>query len=370
MNAVVKGSCLVGMGIFVAFSGRPAHAANGALLVVVEAPPALDADAAEIRRAIGTELRSPTIAPMKSTNETSDRALIVALDHDRISISLRTNNATPIARVIPAPAERAARLRAIAWLAGNLARDQVSPIVAEAPVEMPSLATLPPAAGAPNATEPPPLAPVASPTTEQLGASDSRITVSTRAHDETPAGPPRWSIVVGDGPTTNFPLCPHDHNPTNGGWPNVCPPLSVGTGTAWRLEIQRHSGRDGFFTGAALEGTAGDFAPQLVGATAFVGSSYQLGRWGFELMAGAGLELAEFYTSIGTLTVSSATQPVVTATVGDVLRPALFADGSIGFAHPIWDSLDFVLRLGAHVSTVSYENWFLSSTIGLRYILP
>ena len=53
MNAVLKGSCLVGMGIFVMFSGQPAHAAEGPLLVVVEAPPALDADAAEIRRAIG-----------------------------------------------------------------------------------------------------------------------------------------------------------------------------------------------------------------------------------------------------------------------------------------------------------------------------
>ncbi|HTB60275.1 MAG TPA: hypothetical protein VLC06_20535, partial [Polyangia bacterium] len=131
MNAALKGSCLVGMGAFVVLWGRPAQAAEGPLLVVVEAPPALDADAAEIRRAIGTELRSQTSAPMKTTGEPTGRALIVALDRDRIAMSLRTGDGAPVGRVIPAPAEHAARLRAIAWLAGNLARDQVTPILAE-----------------------------------------------------------------------------------------------------------------------------------------------------------------------------------------------------------------------------------------------
>ncbi len=143
MNAVLKGSCLVGMGMFVVLSRRPARAAEGPLLVVVEAPPALDADAAEIRRAIGTELRSQTIAPMKRGGEPPERALIVAFDRDRIAMSLRTNDGAPIVRDIPAPADPTARLRAIAWLAGNLARDQVTPLVAEAPIDMTPLATIP-----------------------------------------------------------------------------------------------------------------------------------------------------------------------------------------------------------------------------------
>jgi hypothetical protein len=74
MNAGVRGSCcLVVMGIFVVFSGQPAHAAEGPLLVVVEAPPALEADAAEIRRAIGSELHARTIAPMGTPAETPIR---------------------------------------------------------------------------------------------------------------------------------------------------------------------------------------------------------------------------------------------------------------------------------------------------------
>ena len=85
--------------------------------------PALDADAAEIRRAIGTELHARTVAPMSTPAEVPGRALIVALDRERIAMSLRANDGTSVARIIPAPVERAARLRAIAWLAGNLARD-------------------------------------------------------------------------------------------------------------------------------------------------------------------------------------------------------------------------------------------------------
>ena len=164
MNARLKGACLVAAVIFAALSERPAHAAEGPLLVVVEAPPALDADAAEIRRAIGTELHAHTIAPMSTPAEAPGRALIVALDGDRIAISLRANDGTSVTRVIHAPAEHAARLRAIAWLAGNLARDQVSPILAEAPAEPSAPATIPalpypPAprrSRRPAATEPPP----------------------------------------------------------------------------------------------------------------------------------------------------------------------------------------------------------------------
>ncbi len=164
MRTPAKGASLLGLGLVVAFSGRPARAAEAPLLVVVEAPPALEADAAEIRRAIGAELRCQTVAPMKTTADAPERALIVAIDAERIAMSLRSGDGPPVTRVIPAPAERAARLRAIAWLAGNLARDQVSPILAESPPEPSPLATVPPLPATSAPTEPPP-APTASPTT-------------------------------------------------------------------------------------------------------------------------------------------------------------------------------------------------------------
>ncbi len=85
-----------------------ARAAGDPLLVVVEAPPALDADAGEIRRAIGSELHAETIAPLKAPGEPPERALIVALDHQRIAVSLRRPDAAPIARAIPAHRPRGA----------------------------------------------------------------------------------------------------------------------------------------------------------------------------------------------------------------------------------------------------------------------
>jgi hypothetical protein len=378
MTRSAKRACLmqlgIGFGMLTVLTGGSARAGDGPLLVVVEAPPALDADAAEIRRAIGTELHSRTVAPMKTPAETSDRALIVALDRDRIAMSLRTSDAAPVARSIPAPPERAARLRAIAWLAGNLARDQVGPLVAEAPVQMPSLATLPPTEVAPSVTEPPPRVPVAPPPSEAHLTGDSATTISSRAHAEKPAGPSRWSILVTDGPTTNFPIC-HVNNGSSSGPPAFCAPF-LEYGTAWRLEAQHRSGSGGFFTGAALSGTAGagssggDFAPQLIGALAYVGSSRHLGRWTFEVTGGAGLELATVFRTVYTVTLSSSGGATADSTSSDAVTPALFADGTAALAHPVSETLDIVLRLGAHLTTVTYENWFLSSTIGLRYNLP
>src|SRR5438874_589380 len=76
----------------VAHLGRSAHAADEPLLVVVEAPPTLDTDAPEIRRAIAAELHARTVAPMSTPAEAPGRVSIVALDHDRIAISLRAND--------------------------------------------------------------------------------------------------------------------------------------------------------------------------------------------------------------------------------------------------------------------------------------
>ncbi len=368
MRKLGQGSWSIGPWILfvmvVAPLGRPAHAAEEPLLVVVEAPPALDADAAEIRRAIGTELKVPTSAPMRATGEPAGRALIVALDHDRIAMSLRSVDGAPIGRIIPAPTDPAARLRAIAWLAGNLARDQVTPIVAEAPLDMPSLATILPAPPVTPATEPPPLAEV-TPAAPSPGSLSEISTISTRAQETKSFTGHFWTIGVADGPTTNFPLCGQPS-----GWPTPCAPFFQ-SGTAWRLELQRRSRIDGFFQGAALEGTAGSgFAPQLIGTSAFVGSSRRHGRWSLESTIGVGLELSNACcgASVVTSMQTTANGFASTVTTGDTLRPALFADGAVALAHPIAESLDAVLRIGAHLST-DVSDWFLSATLGLRYNL-
>ena len=360
MNSAAKGSCLLGMGILVMFSGHPAHGADGPLLVVVEAPPALDADAAEIRRAIGTELRSETVAPMRTTGEPPGRALIVAFDRDRIAMSLRTGDGSPVVRAIPAPPEHAARLRAIAWLAGNLARDQVTPIVAEVPAEATPLATMPSIAPVP-ATEPPPLgSPAATTTTAAVPtapvtptAAETVATTERIAALDNATGPYLWSITFAGGPTAAVAK----------GWTT---PIY---GTGWSLDVQRRSSKSGFLLGAGLSGTTGDFAPQLIGLSAFVGSTRRLGLWRFEASVGAGLELGGESVTTVTSTHSSSAGFQSIATQQDQIRPGLLADAGVAMAHPLWQSVDAVVRLGAHLSTISIDDWFLTTTLGLRYNL-
>ncbi len=59
-----------------------------------------------------------------------------------------------------------------------------------------------------------------------------------------------------------------------------------------------------------------------------------------------------------------------TTTVTDSLNPALFADGTAALAHPVSDTLDIVLSTGSSPFDRHLRDWFLSSTIGLRYNLP
>ena len=364
MNAAGKGSCLVGMGIFAVFSGPPAHAAEGPLLVVVEAPPALDADAAEIRRAISTELRAQTIAPMQRSGEPPGRALIVAFDRERIAMSLRTNDSTPIVRDIPAPTDRAARMRAIAWLAGNLARDQVTPLVAEAPAEATPLATIPSIAPTP-ATEPPPLpSPTATATADvpaapvTASAAETVTTTGRIAPPENLNGPYQWSITFADGPTDAI---ARYHRSGEEGGESIF-------GTAWYLEVQRRSAKNGFLLGAALSGTNGDFAPEGIGLSVFLGSASRRGRWSFETTVGAGVELGEESVTVFSVYPTANGQGVAMQQ-DPVLRPALLADAGVAVAHPLWQSVDVVVRLGARLSTTSIDDWFLTTTLGLRYNL-
>ncbi len=351
--------------------GRPAQAAEGPLLVVVEAPPALDADAAEIRRAIGTELRSQTSAPMKTTGEPAGRALIVALDRERIAMSLRSGDGAPIGRVIPAPADHAARLRAIAWLAGNLARDQVTPILAEGE-------------NAPSAPKPiEPLAPSASPGTDAAAtAPESSIepprfevpaaTVTTHVDPER-AHRSSWTIGAATGPAiSTYGLGHALRQSIFGSWNlgNSLYGVFNDYGTIWRIEARHRAADSKLFTGFALEGsTGGGDQDEIFGGMAFAGSALHLGRWNLEGSLGLGIDLGERTRTVGTINTFMSGSEVTTVVQDTSLRPSLFAAGGLAVSHPIFESVDLFLALDAHVSTTDEYDGYLASMIGLRYRL-
>jgi hypothetical protein len=369
MNAGVKGSCLVAMGTFVVFSGQPARAADGPLLVVVEAPPALEADAAEIRRAIGAELHAHTIAPMSTPAEASGRALIVALDRERIAMSLRANDGTSVARVIPAPADHAARLRAIAWLAGNLARDQVSPILAEGPAEPSPLATIPSLPATFPATEPPPTPAPSSPSVAPSSVAPppnnaGGTTISIRTEPRSPPGPLRWSISGSVGPVIAG--VARDWGTS---WHLFGPQPS----TAWQLTVQRSREHERLVIGGTLEGTYNEDGngdgPQLIGANVFVGIGSRFRYFALEATIGAGPEAA-LDNQAGVTSRSTQMDGNTTSVVEySVYRLDLYGQGTAIAAIPLGGSVEGLVGLGVHLNAFQEHNWFATATVGLRYEL-
>jgi hypothetical protein len=376
MNRPLIWLLLGGLGICAASLERPAHAAQRPLLVVVEAPAALDADAAEIRRAIGTELGCETVAPTKTTADPPERALIVALDRDQITMSLRAGDAAPVTRSIPTPPERAARLRVIVWLAGNLARDQVSPIVAElvtVPALRPTSEALPaiqPSHGADDATSPPP-----SPSIEPPPFETTSTTVTTHLNPA-PAHRSPWTIGAAAGPAVStYDLAHSLRQSIFGSWSAS----SVGdvfshTGTTWRVELRHQTEGSRLFTGLVLEGAAASDSPGLgtgdsLGAGGVVGSSLQLGRWSLEASFGAGVDLHQQTVEVVVTMMSSTNGFTSSSSQESAMRAGLCAGGTVAVSHPVFESVDAVLSLNAHVSIIDEYDGYLAAMLGLRYNL-
>src|SRR5436190_11869746 len=220
-----------------AFPALAAAAVVDPLLVVVETAPGAAVDAVEVRQVISGELKAPVRAPRDpGALDTSD-LLIVAVDSAEIRMSLRAGAAGVVSRVVAAPGDRKARLQSIGWLAGNLARDQVSPmVVAPLPVAVASAEAPPappeaPPPAPPPATEPPPLA-----------ASAAAPSAVVAAQPTLAAAPdPTWSLTIGGGPTAFWTTGPEYNNrPT---WPGV---------GIWYLELQRTLPARTLILGAAL----------------------------------------------------------------------------------------------------------------------
>ena len=287
MNAALKGSCLVGIGIFVAFSGRPARAAEGPLLVVVEAPPALDADAAEIRRAIGVELRRrdhrPDEAECRTTWTRTDRRVRPRSNRD-VASHERCHADRPRYPGTDRPGRAAARHR----LAGRESRPRPGHADRRGGVRRNNA----PDDNSVNRASPGDRAAPAAVTDGDRQRPLFRQLRSRRPrrdrHDNREnrsSRKPEWSLSAGRSRsrTVRPPISPEYHRSKR----------ELMFGTAWHLDVQRRSGKNGFLLGAALSGTNGDFAPEGIGMLVFVGSASRRGRWSFEATVGAGVELGE-----------------------------------------------------------------------------
>lgn len=364
-------------GLAVACRAQVAQATEQPLLVVVEAPPGLALDAAQIRRAIETELHQPAVAPTEALDDDPSRSLIVAVDRDRVTMSLRESQASAVTRAIASPADPAARLRVIAWLAGNLARDQVSGLTASPPEpQAPSVSTeTAPSASFPGVETPAPAAPVPPALKPPpFTAPTAELTVHAESEQTSPAA---WTIGAAAGPAfSTYATGRALHSIVGeGNFTDTAPDIYYGRGTLWRIEARHNPAGSRMFSGLGLEGVAGsDFPPdigfvsEVIGARAFVGWVRQWGRWSLGYDLGAGLDLTERMAASYTLT-SSSVRMQPTVTYGTSLRPGLFAAAGVAAAHPLGDVLDAVLTLDVHQSVVDENDGYFALTLGLRYRL-
>jgi len=345
-------SLLVAVPAIAAVAAGAARAADERLLVVVESAPGAGIDPREVRQTVGAELGMPVVAPEDPTAAQASNVLIVEVDKADIRMSLRGSAAGLVGRTIPAPLDRPTRLREIGWLAGNLARDQVSGIVA-APAARPDgskpllVAELEP----PPATEPSPPPAAATPT-----ASSSPEPAATVTASSTGLGRPgpQWAITATRGPTAN-----------TYGLKGEMPLIGNDT---YQIEVQRESSPGGVILGCAL-----DVGPvsSAFGIAAFVGSSWRSRRWFLEATAGVGIELVEEAETIYTNSTLTGTSSMTSLT--RTALPYARGIGEIGYA--INDSFDLLARLGVSLANLSSNggNWdsdFVSAGLGLRFRLP
>jgi len=334
------------------------------LLVVVEAPPQLNIDAGDVRRRIAIELGQPVISPDDPAAPRTSQVMIVALDRHDIRLTMRNGASSQVSRTIPDLLEHAARLRAVAWLAGNMVRDQVGPLLPRLALADPArVATTPTEALAPTpaapaaTTEPPPLPAPASPPAATVQRSDSERAEEPSSFD------PRWVITASGGATFTDNCSLIGSTATRacaGGGGGI---LSFSYGSTYQLEVLHDARNGGPMIGAALETGPGS---HLVGLAGLIGKRRPWGRWYLEATLGAGIEAERALVETSSVVNSSTMGVNSEITLSTQVEPALYvrAEGSIGI--PINRTFDFLARISVHVSSSGLGADFIGATAGLR----
>lgn len=329
-------------------------AAEAPLLVAVEVAPGVDVGPAEVRQIVATELGTPVIGSREPSADGASHLLLVALEAREIRMSLRAGSAPVVSRTIATPPDRPGRLRSIRWLAGNLVRDQVGPIVA-APQSSPPASD----ARAAAATEPPALSESAAAANSTGPAAVVSLSAATRSGALPHA---TWTVTAAGGFATSvFSLREGDFYGTS--W---SPDGEFSR--AYQIELQHQTSPETLLFGVALE-----IGPvyHYFGAAAFVGSGWYRGRWYLEGDLGLGLEALTGKVTRLTVTDSSAGPgPVSEVTTSFEPIPGLYAriQGTAGVR--VTGAFDVVAQLGAHLSSSFEIGSFVSPTVGVRLRLP
>ena len=149
------------LGLFWAFSAPVEEdhavaptASDEPLLVVVERSHGATASPEAVRHAVAEELHRPVVGPGDAAGKSATQMLVVTIAPDSVGMQMRAAGDAAARRRIQPLMSGESSLRVVAWLAGNLARDQVTELMDALPAAPPVTANSPPAAP----TQPPPAA--------------------------------------------------------------------------------------------------------------------------------------------------------------------------------------------------------------------
>ena len=329
-----------------------ARAADAPLLVAVEVAPGVDVGPADVRQIVATELGTPVIGTREPTADGASDVLLVGLDRGEIRMSLRAGAGPVVSRTISAPPDRPGRLRSIGWLAGNLVRDQVGPIVA-APQSPP------PPIEARAATEPPALPETAAPS-NSIGPAAVVSSLAATRSDALPHA--TWIVTAAGGfGTSVYSVRAGDYYGSQ--W------SSAGEfSRAYQIELQHQTSPESLLFGAALE-----VGPvyHYFGAAAFAGAGWSRDQWFLEGNLGLGVEVLDQLARTITLTYSSPEAPTVeSTTISNEPVPGLYLRGQGIAGVRLSRAFDLVAKLSVHLSSSFDLGSFVSPTIGVRMRLP
>jgi hypothetical protein len=346
-----------------------AWAGGGPLLVVVEAAPGTDLAPADVRAAIGAEVGVPVVSPHDSTAPEADRLLVVSLDGAAIRVTLRDSPSQLVTRSIAAPGARPARLQTIAWLAGNVARDQVSGIVEALPPQAPVVTTGTSDGPGPSVprVEPPPAQPGASlpsppgPTSMPAVAQPAE-TLSAAASATKPEGRSEWTVTAAYG--TALVSVPD----------GKIADINTGrSGSIYEVRAQRRAEGD-LDLGAAF--SLGDLVNAGSGREVYAfaglaGRRWDRRHWFVEARGGVGVELVRLPTHHFIVTNSSTMGgPFDEDVITEDYQPILFGTARGGLGVPLSRSFEALVELGMCLGSHGLDSDYVSTAIALRMRLP
>lgn len=156
------------------WASEPESSEARGVVVVMVAPDAAELDVSRVRAAIGQELACDAVGPDDARASSARGRIDVSVDRAsrQLVVSYRGDSDEALVRRVDLPGDAEATLRAAVLLAGNLARDEATEIVAELRKPKPPAAGSSPAAPPASPTPPAPALSASASDEQELALSE------------------------------------------------------------------------------------------------------------------------------------------------------------------------------------------------------